>query len=476
MDAAGVVLLLGLVFWVVIATLVGGLVGSRKGRGGLGALLGFLLGWIGVLIIAIMKPSQQFEEQKSIAQAKVLREALGGGLATTTAPPSTGVVITPEVRQELMLEAIRRDPSLAASSDPETLKRLGETMDALEKEYVLKAELDQLKATQESQAQEAAAVAREQELEAARAQAAAVATEAARVAAAEKALAREAEIAQMSPVRRFVAKNPALAVVIVLVIVAGIAALVFIPMKNSADQEAETAAQVAQARSTACETDIDPESSLIGSIWTSDSTDTTLVFVDTCITDSPGSGQDRLAAKNWSRDQDTVLISTDAVSWTLQVSGNSLNFVSAERMGKPIPSQQSGAPSYTRKAGESSALPSSPESTACSTVEGSAREGLYYGIDIGITVLDFTQNCTVVIADEKEARVGQWATEGSDLVFTFDGLSCTAISGDETGISNAQNPVTYKCAGTPMGAFTDSFGRIVKIPMTGVLDYGGKYN
>jgi hypothetical protein len=285
------VLLSGLVFWVVIATLVGGLVGSRKGRGGLGALLGFLLGWIGVLIIAIMKPSQQFEEQKSIAQAKVLREALGGGLISATAPASTGVVITPEVRQELMLEAIRRDPSLAASSDPETLKCLGETMDALEKEYVLKAELDQLKATQASQAQEAAAVAREQELEAARAQAAAVAAEAARVAADEKASAREAELNEMNPVMRFIRKNPAAALVTLAVLILALAAVIIVPLKGKADERAAS-------RRTACEEDVERTDSLIGTTWVATASSGSFTFNGKCRTG--GTGNNLLASRDYS--------------------------------------------------------------------------------------------------------------------------------------------------------------------------------
>jgi hypothetical protein len=41
----------------IASTIVGSIVGDSKGRGWPGTLLGFLLGWIGVIIIACMSPT-----------------------------------------------------------------------------------------------------------------------------------------------------------------------------------------------------------------------------------------------------------------------------------------------------------------------------------------------------------------------------------------------------------------------------------
>jgi hypothetical protein len=52
-----IVLLELLIFWVA-PWVIGGLVGSRKGLVALGIVLGVLLGWIGVIIIAFVRPTQ----------------------------------------------------------------------------------------------------------------------------------------------------------------------------------------------------------------------------------------------------------------------------------------------------------------------------------------------------------------------------------------------------------------------------------
>lgn len=51
-------LLLGLLIFWVAPWIIGGLVGSRKGHVALGIVLGVLLGWIGVIIIAFVRPTQ----------------------------------------------------------------------------------------------------------------------------------------------------------------------------------------------------------------------------------------------------------------------------------------------------------------------------------------------------------------------------------------------------------------------------------
>ena len=53
-----VILLLELLIFWVAPWIIGGLIGSRKGHVALGIVLGVLLGWIGVIIIACVRPTQ----------------------------------------------------------------------------------------------------------------------------------------------------------------------------------------------------------------------------------------------------------------------------------------------------------------------------------------------------------------------------------------------------------------------------------
>jgi alpha-tubulin suppressor-like RCC1 family protein len=113
------------------------------------------LNFIGVIIIALLPPTQAKLAERDKAQAEAIRDALTSVSLTNTAGPvsASGIVITPQVRQELLAEAIRRDPTLVAAQDPESLKRLGEAMTILEQEYVLKTELRQLRVSQETAAE-----------------------------------------------------------------------------------------------------------------------------------------------------------------------------------------------------------------------------------------------------------------------------------------------------------------------------------
>jgi hypothetical protein len=52
-----------IIFWF-SAVLVGGIVGSNKGKTGKGIILSVLLSWLGVIIIAVLQPSSEFISQK----------------------------------------------------------------------------------------------------------------------------------------------------------------------------------------------------------------------------------------------------------------------------------------------------------------------------------------------------------------------------------------------------------------------------
>jgi hypothetical protein len=59
-----------IIVWAV-ATIIATGIGGRKGRGGTGFLLGFLLGFIGVIIIACMKPTQEEQIRRAQEQMSV---------------------------------------------------------------------------------------------------------------------------------------------------------------------------------------------------------------------------------------------------------------------------------------------------------------------------------------------------------------------------------------------------------------------
>ncbi len=46
----------------IVGPLVGYLIGKPKNLGGLGAVLGFFLGFIGWIIVAVMKPKPSFDQ------------------------------------------------------------------------------------------------------------------------------------------------------------------------------------------------------------------------------------------------------------------------------------------------------------------------------------------------------------------------------------------------------------------------------
>jgi hypothetical protein len=54
-------------------------IGNRKGRPGTGFLLGLLLGWIGVIIIAVIPPTHDMQVQRERERLQIQREAAGPG-------------------------------------------------------------------------------------------------------------------------------------------------------------------------------------------------------------------------------------------------------------------------------------------------------------------------------------------------------------------------------------------------------------
>jgi hypothetical protein len=61
-----------LILWLILGPLVGWAIGNPKGRGVEGAGLGFLLGVIGWIIVAVMSPTPEAEAQRARALAAAL--------------------------------------------------------------------------------------------------------------------------------------------------------------------------------------------------------------------------------------------------------------------------------------------------------------------------------------------------------------------------------------------------------------------
>jgi hypothetical protein len=59
------------------AIFTAGAIGNRKGRPLAGFLLGLLLGWIGVIIIAVLPPTRDMQVQRERERLQIQREAAG---------------------------------------------------------------------------------------------------------------------------------------------------------------------------------------------------------------------------------------------------------------------------------------------------------------------------------------------------------------------------------------------------------------
>ena len=64
--------------WAATGAIVGELIGARKGRPWTGVVLGVLLGWIGVIIIAVTPPTREKLVQRERERLEIQREARGG--------------------------------------------------------------------------------------------------------------------------------------------------------------------------------------------------------------------------------------------------------------------------------------------------------------------------------------------------------------------------------------------------------------
>ena len=82
------------IIWVVIAPAVASWIGYRvKGRSLTGFLLGIFLGWLGVLIIALLPPTAEMRVRRGVRDEviaeEVTRRRMGADPWTAPGPPGT---------------------------------------------------------------------------------------------------------------------------------------------------------------------------------------------------------------------------------------------------------------------------------------------------------------------------------------------------------------------------------------------------
>ena len=117
-----VLIVLFVLFVWIVCGFAGYAIGESKGRGAEGFWWGFLLGIVGVIIIGLYSPKPVLPN-------------------SSTPMSSTKKVV--DKRREAILEAIRRDPTLAQDTSPQTLARLELKAGAIENEMVLREEVEQ---------------------------------------------------------------------------------------------------------------------------------------------------------------------------------------------------------------------------------------------------------------------------------------------------------------------------------------------
>ncbi|TNF28016.1 MAG: SHOCT domain-containing protein [Deltaproteobacteria bacterium] len=92
-----------------LAIIVGAVIGSNKGRAGLGFVLGLLLGWIGVIIIAVLEPSAAVQVEREHRFAHAIASANAG--PTLAGGAQGGVALRERLRelQELHADGVIDD-------------------------------------------------------------------------------------------------------------------------------------------------------------------------------------------------------------------------------------------------------------------------------------------------------------------------------------------------------------------------------
>lgn len=193
--AAGFLVVWGLLLLAsgLITGFVGYLVGRDKGRATSGFWLGFFFSIIGILIVAILQP------------------ALKTNLRRNPAPQGLRVPLNTEPlaneRQRHIAEALRRDPSLGDSQDPESLRRLASAAEEIALEERVRRDLEAVQLDAERAAERARRQSMIEALEAKERSADEASRAREREFARLQAHKEQERLAAMSPARRWIIQN-----------------------------------------------------------------------------------------------------------------------------------------------------------------------------------------------------------------------------------------------------------------------------
>jgi hypothetical protein len=233
--------------WCVLWTVAGGKIGDSKGRALEGILLGFLLSFVGVIIVVALPPTKEKQQERDNALAEVIRNQMQATLGAATAGEASSRGT--DIHRLALAEAVRRDPTLRDSGDPETRIRLAASVAAIEEELRIVAELEALQADEAAQSEQELAKERDRLTQLAEEEAA---RERARVRALQDEERRRA-IEAMPPVKRWLTIHKTLVGVVVTSVAAAalILAVILAPSVISTIQRAsaQSAAQAEAAKS-----------------------------------------------------------------------------------------------------------------------------------------------------------------------------------------------------------------------------------
>ena len=215
--------------------------------GSLWLIAGFVVLVIGIGIAGVRLRINR-ANRDNVEQLTALRREVQG------LRPDEGTPTQEELRTEALKEALRREPELADTSDPESAQRLSKLVHEVSEELALRAEVERLRQQEE---REAEALAQRRAAEKAAEQARIrfeEEQEAKRQRDAEARRKREASLAAMGPTRRWLATHKAVSLTLVgvMAVAIGVIASVFINQENQRRQAADAAAQEqAQAEASA---------------------------------------------------------------------------------------------------------------------------------------------------------------------------------------------------------------------------------
>ena len=146
--------LIVLLLWIALWTVLGGVLGKGKGRTWTGIVLGCFLTFIGVIIIAVLEPTDEERRRRAALSNPALaspEDSYGAAQAVRTARRQVEDAVPRVSRQEAVAEALRRDPSLGDTNSPDGLRRLAESVAQVQEELELKVHVEKIRAAEKAQ-------------------------------------------------------------------------------------------------------------------------------------------------------------------------------------------------------------------------------------------------------------------------------------------------------------------------------------